>query len=126
MSRTNAPNVTAEVMKKAWFMHNKKLSTADIASLLSMSKNTVCRIIEIMETANKGDITALNALYNGGYVKMKKYACEFFNIAQGGADESTDDPNLAACLVNILQTLTNIENSLALLLASLGVEGGAT
>lgn len=84
MSRKNAPNVTAEVMKKAWFMHNKKLSTADIASLLSMSKNTVCRIIEIMETANKGDITALNALYNGGYVTMKKYACEFFNIAQGG------------------------------------------
>lgn len=124
MSRTNAPNVTAEMMKKAWFMHNKKLSSSDIASLLSISKNTACRIVEIMETANKGDIAALNALYNGGYTKMKKYACEFFNIAQG-ADKSADDPNLAACMVNILRTLSNIENSLALLLASLGVEGGA-
>ena len=54
---------------------------------------------------------------------MKKYACEFFNIAQtGGGNKAEDDTNVAACMVNILRTLSNIENSLALLLASLGVE----
>lgn len=99
--------ITPDMMKRVWELHINSTDHNLIARVLDISKNSVKKITDIMETARAGG--NVDALHGDNYKKQKAFAKEYFGVkaqpAEQGEKKSADEQNIAAFCVNVLQLL---------------------
>lgn len=80
MAGRTGKNITPEQMRKVWVLYGEQVSEPTISGVCEISRNSVSRIINIMSLAKEKKMIELAEYYNGNYIAMKEYACEYFKI----------------------------------------------
>ena len=118
--------INQEMITKVWKLHKNAVPKVLIAETLGCSKNSVKRIVTLMEAAQNGD--NIDKILGDSYPRLKKMVKDHFGISEKEETKPKQTPDnelLKDCgdfAVRVLFELNDLNKNLEKLLIELGVE----
>lgn len=72
--------ITTEIINNVYALYKKGVDRKTIASVFTMSRPSVDRIIKLMTTAERGDVEALVNMWGDQYARMKQKVLKIYGI----------------------------------------------
>lgn len=115
--------INQEMITKVWKLHKNAVPKMLIAETLGCSKNSVKRIVTLMEAAQNGE--NIDKILGDSHQRMKKLVKEYFGIKEEIKPKQTPDNELLKDFgdfaVRVLFELNDLNKNLEKLLTSLAL-----
>lgn len=73
-------SITTEIINNVYSLYKKGVDRKTIATVLTMSRPSVDRIIKLMTTAERGDVEGLVNMWGDQYARMKQKVLKIYGI----------------------------------------------
>lgn len=83
--------ITTEIINSVYALYKKGVDRKTIASVLTMSRPSVDRIIKLMTLAERGDVEALVNMWGNQYARMKQKIMQIYGITPPKKAVTTDE-----------------------------------
>ena len=115
--------INQEMITKEWKLHKNAVPRMLIAETLGCSKNSVKRIVTLMEAAQNGE--NIDKILGDSHPRMKKLVKEYFGIKEAIKPKQTPDNELlkdfGEFAVRVLFELNDLNKNLENFLSSLAL-----